>query len=192
MRPEEVFSLRPTQIDLERGSLRILRGKTKAARRQIELTDEACKILAGLMVDGGNGYLFPNERDSKRPIESVQTAHSTALRASKVAPFRPYDLRHTWATRAAEAGVDLVTLAAMLGHSRIQMVLRYAHPTQDHQANAKDKMVAHRVVQKAREKAQAEAIRGAPREHRAPYRPEEGLTPYCADFCAEYLHGCEG
>src|SRR5262249_27050097 len=41
-----------------------------------------------------------------------------------------YDLRHTWATRAAEAGIDLVTLAAMLGHSKINMVLRYAHPTQ--------------------------------------------------------------
>lgn len=31
------------------------------------------------------------------------------------------------------AGIDLVTLAAMLGHSRIQMVLRYAHPTEEHQ-----------------------------------------------------------
>jgi hypothetical protein len=34
------------------------------------------------------------------------------------------------------SGIDLVTLAAMLGHSRIQMVLRYAHPTQSHQAKA--------------------------------------------------------
>jgi hypothetical protein len=55
---------------------------------------------------------------------------------SKVAKFRLYDLRHTWATRAAMAGIDLVTLAAMLGHSRIQMVLRYAHPTEQHQTNA--------------------------------------------------------
>jgi hypothetical protein len=34
------------------------------------------------------------------------------------------------------AGVDLVTLAALLGHSRIQMVLRYAHPTEEHQISA--------------------------------------------------------
>jgi hypothetical protein len=34
------------------------------------------------------------------------------------------------------AGIDLVTLAAMLGHARIQMVLRYAHPTDGHQAQA--------------------------------------------------------
>lgn len=51
-------------------------------------------------------------------------------------PFRLYDLRHTWATRAAMSGIDLVRLAAMLEHSRIQMVFRYAHPTQQHQAQA--------------------------------------------------------
>ena len=38
------------------------------------------------------------------------------------------------------AGIDLVTLAAMLGHSRIQMVLRYAHPTEEHQVNAMRKL----------------------------------------------------
>ena len=57
-----------------------------------------------------------------------------------MAPFRLYDLRHTWATRAAEAGIDLVTLAALLGHSKIQMVLRYAHPTQQHQTQAVERL----------------------------------------------------
>lgn len=38
------------------------------------------------------------------------------------------------------AGVDLVTLAAMLGHSRVQMVMRYAHPTEKHQFNAMKKV----------------------------------------------------
>jgi len=70
----------------------------------------------------------------------VNNAHSGALKRSKVPYFRLYDLRHTWATRAAMAGIDLVTLAAMLGHSRIQMVLRYAHPTEQHQADAMRKL----------------------------------------------------
>ena len=36
--------------------------------------------------------------------------------------------------------VALVTLAAMLGHSRVQMVMRYAHPTEEHQFNAMKKV----------------------------------------------------
>jgi integrase len=66
----------------------------------------------------------------------VNNAHTAALRRSGVKHFRLYDLRHSFATRATMAGIDLVTLAALLGHSRIQMVLRYAHPTEEHQIGA--------------------------------------------------------
>jgi hypothetical protein len=46
-----------------------------------------------------------------------------------------------WMARpVAESGIDLVTLAALLGHSKIQMVLRYAHPTQEHQARSVERM----------------------------------------------------
>jgi integrase len=70
----------------------------------------------------------------------VNNAHDRAVRQSKVAPFRLYDLRHTWATRAAESGVDLVALAALLGHSKINIVLRYAHPTQGHQTRSVERI----------------------------------------------------
>jgi len=39
--------------------------------------------------------------------------------------------------------VDLVTLAAMMGHTHIQMVMRYAHPSQDHQSEAMDIVEGH-------------------------------------------------
>lgn len=77
--------------------------------------------------------------DNLLPISEQTYMHTAALERSKVARFRLYDLRDTWATRIAMAGVDLVTLAAMLGHSRIQMVLRYAHPTEEHQFAAMQK-----------------------------------------------------
>ena len=80
--------------------------------------------------------LFPSPDDPFKPVLKLNNAHYGALKRSKLKPFRLYDLRHTWATRAAMANTDLVTLAAMLGHSRIQMVLRYAHPTEQHQAEA--------------------------------------------------------
>ena len=49
------------------------------------------------------------------------------------------------------SGIDLVTLAAMLGDPRIQMVLRYAHPTQEHQALAMDKLESFNAAQQISE-----------------------------------------
>jgi integrase len=139
MRPEEVYRIRGENVQLEQSFLVIPYGKTKAARRRVPLTATARRVL-GPCMPSDKAYLFPCETDSSRPVPKVNNAHDRAVRDSKVAPFRLYDLRHTWATRAAMSGIDLVTLAAMLGHSRIQMVLRYAHPTQEHQHLAMEKL----------------------------------------------------
>jgi integrase len=120
--------------------------------------DEAASRASKNKPEGA--FLFPCDTDPTRPLPGIQSAHARALRESKVAQFRPYDCRHTWATRAVEAGIDLVTLAAMLGHSKINMVLRYAHPTQSHQTNAMDKMEKYVSEQKI---AHAERVRHARR-----------------------------
>jgi integrase len=140
MRPEEVYRIRRENVVLAKAYLVNPFGKTKAARRRVPLTAAASAVLKHVMTATTGGYLFQCETDASRPVPKVNNAHDRAVKAGKVAAFRLYDLRHTWATRAAMAGVDLVTLAAMLGHSRIQMVLRYAHPTQDHQHQAMEKL----------------------------------------------------
>jgi integrase len=146
------------EIRLQDRFLKVERGKTPAARRRIDLTDDALAILEVRMkvaAELESPYLFPCDADSKRPLPGIQSAHARALAASGVAPFRPYDLRHTWATRAAEAGIDLVTLASMLGHSRIQMVLRYAHPMQAHRMAALEKLVRHNTQKEKAERIAA-------------------------------------
>jgi integrase len=110
-------------------------------------TDVVSNVLSKLLNNGKlkGEYLFPGripigmKPEDAGPIVKVNAAQTAAVKRSKVAPFRLYDLRHTWATRAAQDGVDLVTLAAMLGHSRINMVMRYAHPTEEHQFAALEK-----------------------------------------------------
>jgi integrase len=150
MRPEEVYRIQPTDIELAADRLHVRRGKTKAAKRRIRLTKAAKFILKRLneeCKDQQRPYLFPHADDPTQPVPKMNSAHDRAVKSSKVAPFRLYDLRHTWATRASEAGVDLVTLAAMLGHSKINMVLRYAHPTQAHQTAAMKKMEHYVLAQ---------------------------------------------
>jgi integrase len=140
MRPEEVYRIQPENVNLAGGFLFNPFGKTKAARRRVPLTTTARNVLSRRMAGLETPFLFPCDTDATRPIPKVNNAHDRAVKVSKVAKFRLYDLRHTWATRAAESGIDLVTLAALLGHSKIQMVLRYAHPTQEHQVRAVERL----------------------------------------------------
>jgi len=139
MRPDEVCRIRRENVNLEQGYIFNPFGKTKAARRKIPLTEAASSVLSKRLAKIKGDCIFPG-RIKGEPIVKVNAAHTATVKRSGVAAFRLYDLRHTWATRAAMAGVDLVTLAAMLGHSRIQMVLRYAHPTEEHQFQAMRKL----------------------------------------------------
>jgi integrase len=143
MRPEEVYRIKRENVNLEQGYIFNPYGKTKAARRKIPLNNASFDLIKRRCEKIKGSYLFQGRTEEDTPIVKVNKAHYGALERSKVAKFRLYDLRHTWATRAAMAGVDLVTLAAMLGHSRIQMVLRYAHPTEDHQFQAMQKVEAY-------------------------------------------------
>lgn len=150
-RPEEVYRIRRENVHLEHGYIFNPFGKTKAARRKVPLSDKAVGVLLKRLEKAKSPYLFPGRipkgmrPEDAGPIVKVNAAHTAALKRSGLTPFRLYDLRHTWATRSAMAGVDLVTLAAMLGHSRIHMVLRYAHPTEEHQFAAMEKRQRYMV-----------------------------------------------
>lgn len=136
MRPEEVYRITRKNVHLEENIIFNPFGKTKAARRKIPLTRRAADLLKGRIEAASGPYLFPHKDDPAKPMIKANHAHYGALKRSGLDRFRLYDLRHTFATRFIESGGDMVTLAAILGHSKIQMVMRYAHPTDGHQATA--------------------------------------------------------
>ena len=141
MRPEEVYRIRSENVFLDQGYLFNPFGKTKAAKRKIPLNGTALNIVKKRMRAASGVYLFPHRKDADKPTLKANNAHDRALKKSKVRYFRLYDLRHTWATRAAESRqVDMATLAALLGHSKLNMVMRYAHPQEEHQIEAVKKL----------------------------------------------------
>jgi integrase len=137
MRPEEVYRLRREDVHLEEGYLQVPFGKTRAARRPIPLNRAARLLLADRLSKLGTQiWVFPSKRDASKPMEKIANTHARTVKRAKLPWFRLYDLRHTWATRAVQSGMDLPTVAKTLGHAKLNMVLRYAHPTEEHQRTA--------------------------------------------------------
>ena len=155
MRPEEATVLAKADIDLERGQIHIRRGKSKAAKRDLDITSESRSILERRM-EGDSRWIFPSEKKRGSHIGRINSAHdSVTAQAAKdgvTINWVPYDLRHTFATRIAQGGIDLVTLAALLGHESIRLVQKYVHPTAEHKKMAMARY--DRMIRKAEKTSQ--------------------------------------
>lgn len=83
-------------------------------------------LKANRKVVSMSGYVFTQhgEQLSKREI---QRQFVTATKRAEISSFRFHDLRHTFATRLAQAGIDIYTISKLLGHSSVKMTERYAH-----------------------------------------------------------------
>lgn len=148
MRPEEVFTIQKENVHLDRRYLFVPSGKTRYARRNIPLTEAAIRILKRRMGKARGAYLFWHKSDPNRPLTTVQKAHEDAISNGEFrTPFRLYDLRHTFGSRSAMAGVDLATLKELMGHSHISVTMRYVHPTPQHKREAVEKLERYNVEQ---------------------------------------------
>jgi len=137
MRPNEVFSARRENAKLDERFIFIPFGKSRFARRTIPLTDRAFDVLKRRMETLKTNHLFPHRKGDK-PMTACRS-HDTVTRRLGL-KFRLYDLRHTFGSRSAMAGVDLPTLKELMGHSSITLTMRYVHPTPEHKKEALKKL----------------------------------------------------
>ncbi len=72
-------------------------------------------------------YVFTSPEG--KPIEpnNLRRSFRIALKRAGIENLRIHDPRHTFGTRLAQAGVDLYTIARLLGHKDIRTTQRYAH-----------------------------------------------------------------
>lgn len=123
-RPEEVMKARAE--DVQGDWWQIVKGKTPAARRRLRLIGEAKSIMTRRA--GAGGWLWPGKAPGSH-VATFQRTHEAALEHAGLC-FVVYDLRHTFATRAAAAGMPVTTLAAVLGHNNLRSVMKYVHVRQ--------------------------------------------------------------
>jgi integrase len=147
LRPEEVFRIRIEHLDFDARTIFNPFGKTKAARRKVTMTADVAELLKRLTKKPTSPFVFPSKGSADRSIGSVRKAHDAAVEKAGIKDhFRLYDLRHTFATRAVAAGVDLPTLSAILGHTSIQMTMRYVHPAEEQKRFAAGKLETFRLA----------------------------------------------
>lgn len=136
MRRGEVFSLRWSDVDLKNKIVTVEGDTSKSGQtRHIPLNREALAALKGWAKQGQNaGYIFPGKAGAR--LDNVNSSWSALLERAAITGFRWHDLRHTFASKLVMAGVPLNTVRDLLGHSDIQMTLRYAHLAPDSKAQA--------------------------------------------------------
>lgn len=134
---ERVLTVNRTVLRLKNGArtaLTVQTPKTESSARTIPLTAELLLFLAKLRNGAPeDAYLLTGSR--MRPMEprTLQYRFQAALKAIGLKNHHFHALRHTFATRSIEKGVDAKTLSEILGHRNVKTTLQlYVHPTMLH------------------------------------------------------------
>jgi integrase len=139
LRHAEVLTLPWTAVDLKEGA--IFLSHTKSGKsRTVTLNPMAIDLLKGIKPTAGSPWVFPGV-DPTKSMNNIRKVWVRALASAKVKHARIHDMRHSFASAAAVAGVSLYTIQKMLGHASSQTTQRYAHLA-DHRAMREASMAA--------------------------------------------------
>jgi len=136
LRAGEIFSLTWQNVDLEHQQVTLVR--TKASKdRVVPMTDTVYAMFADRGKGGNNELVFPDRKGRRRKqisnafektVEELGFNDDIVDRKDRLV-F--HSCRHTCASWLVMAGVALLTVKEILGHSTISMTERYAHLAPD-------------------------------------------------------------
>lgn len=146
-RPGEAVKLRVRDIDVQRMAVNLTDTKTNRDRT-IPLTPAAFDtIIDRIVTKKPDDFVFAELSDHGllKPANKFRQAFDCAKLRAGLPHITQHTLRHTAATHLLASGVDIRTIADILGHSTLQMAMRYAHVADDHRRaaiNALSRLVA--------------------------------------------------
>lgn len=87
------------------------------------------------------GYIFCNSMGKIYDPRVFEDLFKRTLKAAGLDEINFHALRHTFATRALEAGMDIETLSSVLGHAQASTTLNlYGHALPNHKRTSMKKM----------------------------------------------------
>jgi integrase len=135
MRRGEILNLNWGQISLQAREIRI--ENTKSGRqRVVDINSLLFKQITELKAKAANcQYVFLNPKTGK-PFTKLQKSFQGACRRARIKDLRFHDLRHTFASRLIERGVDIIRVKELLGHSTVKITERYTHSNREERKKA--------------------------------------------------------
>jgi len=128
LRQSEILDLKWPQVDLARKTITILVQKNKG-KDTLPLNETSLEVLKerASVRRQETEYVFHTRNATRITASNLQQAFYPALKKSGITKLRFHDLRHTFATRLVQEGVDLYTVQKLGRWKKISMVMRYAH-----------------------------------------------------------------
>ena len=140
LRRGELVALRWHDVDFVGRKIivrRVLSGETelrstKSRRaREVPLADQAAAALERLRrrgeFTGADDYVFANRFGRRLDPSALRRRFDRGRDAAGLEPLRFHDLRHTYGSLLVAGGIDLPSVKAAMGHSRITTTERYLH-----------------------------------------------------------------
>jgi integrase len=140
LRRGELIALRWGDVDFVGHKLTVRRAisagveanSTKSRRaREVPLPDQAAVALERLSerteFAGPDEYVFANRLGRRLDPTALRRRFERGRDAAGLPPLRFHDLRHTYGSLLVAGGVDLQSVKAAMGHSRITTTERYLH-----------------------------------------------------------------
>jgi len=134
-RQGEILGMRWQEVDLANGYVYFPRTKKKEPD-QVAIPPRAHEILERRKSQPHDEFVF-NKDKGTGPIKYIRDQFLKALSRAGIKDFRFHDLRHTAISYMMMNGIDLKTIAELVGHTTAQMVdQRYGHLSPDHKRAA--------------------------------------------------------
>lgn len=133
-RKGEVLNLRRQDVDFASKTITFADTKNGSVRK-VPMNNVVIDVLRRLKRQGE--FVFMN---GGRRVIHIEHPFKTACRRAGLKDVTLHTLRHTFISHATMAGVDPRTIAQIVGHRTMTMVLRYSHLSAEHATRAVDRV----------------------------------------------------